>query len=158
MKLEEMLASPEVKAMYKELVKKYHPDVGGDQEVMKRVNNAKDKGDDEIIDLYNQLVMGGKFEKAKEPKYSDMGLGEVKKDLSKYSAWAKEISKELYISLKRHFLIVVRAEQPRTGKWDLRADCLEYGKGNKVVNRFSIFNIQKFSTQSQFKESITNKI
>lgn len=156
MTLLEMLSRPEVKAMYKELVKKYHPDLGGDQEIMKKINIAKDKGDEEMMKLFKKL----KGEKTKEePKYSDIGLDNIKSDMKKYSNWAREIENEFNGTItNKYFKIIIKAEQPKIGKWSLNADVTSLKGGTKLDKRFTIFNIQRFSSKEQFKEAIANNM
>ena len=89
MTLKEMLKSKEAVKMYRELVKKYHPDRGGDAEKIKVINNLKDAEkvkDKEIKKLYKQWIGG----KEKEVEFDDTAEKPKVKVLEK---WAKEIQK-----------------------------------------------------------------
>jgi len=52
----EELRSQEAKKKFRELIMKYHPDKGGDEEITKKLNVAKDKGDYALWDLYDELT------------------------------------------------------------------------------------------------------
>lgn len=52
--LEEL--SAENKKKFRELARKYHPDVGGDEEIAKRINNAKES-DERVEELYRELIL-----------------------------------------------------------------------------------------------------
>lgn len=53
----EELSSPIAKEKYRKLVKKYHPDMPqGNQNVVRKINNAKDAGDKELLTLYQKLT------------------------------------------------------------------------------------------------------
>ncbi len=56
MKILETLQTAQAKKEYRELVQKYHSDVGGDHEIMVDINSAKDAGDEELHKIYQRLM------------------------------------------------------------------------------------------------------
>ena len=102
MNILESLSSPESRRKFRELVKSYHPDTGHkDDNVIKKINDAKDKGDAAIDRLYAELISGKKSNGSRgyDP---DKGYDEFdddnKKDeelnniMVKVSGWLKEIT------------------------------------------------------------------
>ncbi len=77
----EEITSPEAKKKFKELVKKYHPDVGGSTETTKKINIAKDKGDRALLRLYKELT-GKKIKKEKS---------ELINLLKQYTKWVEKV-------------------------------------------------------------------
>jgi len=57
MKILEALQTIQAKKEYRELVQKYHSDIGGDHETIVDINNAKDIGDDELHKIYQRLMV-----------------------------------------------------------------------------------------------------
>lgn len=56
MKIVEALQTVQAKKEYRELVQKYHSDIGGDHDTMVDINNAKDEGDEELHKIYQRLM------------------------------------------------------------------------------------------------------
>lgn len=56
MKILETLQTAQAKKEYRELVQKYHSDVGGDHDIMVDINSAKDAGDEELHKIYQRLM------------------------------------------------------------------------------------------------------
>lgn len=56
MKIVETLQTIQAKKEYRELVQKYHSDIGGDHDTMVDINNAKDEGDEELHKIYQRLM------------------------------------------------------------------------------------------------------
>lgn len=57
MKIEEVLQSAAAKKEYRELVLKYHSDRNPKaEEIIRRINNAKDEGDESLHKLYKELT------------------------------------------------------------------------------------------------------
>jgi len=56
MKILETLQTTQAKKEYRELVQKYHSDIGGDHDTMVDINNAKDEGDEELHKIYQRLM------------------------------------------------------------------------------------------------------
>jgi len=52
----EAISNPESKKKFIEMIKKYHPDVGGDIKIAQKINNAKDRGDEAVDKLYAELI------------------------------------------------------------------------------------------------------
>ena len=88
MTLNEMLVSPEAKKMYKELSQKHHPDKGGDMEVQKKINAAKDKGDIYLKNLYKELTK-------KKKVYNDISSNDFEKQWKNIRTWINQIKKEI---------------------------------------------------------------
>lgn len=67
----EAISSPEAKAKFREMVKKYHPDnkETGNNDKMVKINSAEEKGDRAIDALYDELVGGKKSEKETWEEY-----------------------------------------------------------------------------------------
>lgn len=73
MRIFEELKDEENKKLYRKLSRKYHPDLkGGDENVMKKMNNAVDKGDAAFKAFYNELT--GKTPPAPKKKKYDTGV------------------------------------------------------------------------------------
>lgn len=53
--INEALTKEENKALFRELVKKYHPDAGGDPEIMKKLNASRNS-DSEFEKFVNELI------------------------------------------------------------------------------------------------------
>ena len=52
-----MLKTQEAKKEYRELVLKYHSDINpNDDEIIRKVNNAKDEGDESLHKIYKELT------------------------------------------------------------------------------------------------------
>jgi DnaJ-class molecular chaperone len=102
MKLHEMLSSPEAKRMYRELATKYHPDkTSGNEEIMKKINAAKDKGDDFMKELYSKY------------EYKDFSSKEGRSSIKKmkeYSNFAFMVEKILKDIIKVPVFISTRRE------------------------------------------------
>jgi curved DNA-binding protein CbpA len=87
MKLNEALYTQEAKKKWRELVMKYHPDTGSkDEEKIKRINNAKDEGDDAINKLYDEIV-NGKTSKKYEPYFKAKQENNYEQDKSAYERY-----------------------------------------------------------------------
>jgi len=57
MKILESLKTLQAKKEYRELVQKYHSDIGGNHEIMVDINSAKDAGDEELHKIYQRLIV-----------------------------------------------------------------------------------------------------
>ena len=76
----------ENKIKFRELVKKYHPDRGGDTETAKRIINAKDS-DEAVESLYRELILGKtEQEKPKQTEQEPFGSSSPK-DAPFGSSW-----------------------------------------------------------------------
>lgn len=92
MKIYEELKKRENKKAFRELVMKYHPDRGGDEDVMKKLTNAADKGDKAFEDFRDELL--GKKKPARK-KY-DTGVHKNKNE----GKWVNEFAEMLYDEIK----------------------------------------------------------
>lgn len=55
--MNEELSSPLAKEKWRKLVKRYHPDASkADNKIIRKINNAKDKGDANLLSLYKELT------------------------------------------------------------------------------------------------------
>ena len=91
MTLQEMLNDPATKKMYRELAMKYHPDKGADANIMKKINRAKDSGDQAIRNLYNELLKP----KVKAKANTKANTKEKESFNNVYIIWAKQLEKKL---------------------------------------------------------------
>jgi len=93
MKLFEELIKPENKKKFRELVKKYHPDnkETGNEEISKKLNVAKGKGDATFEKVYSELIN-------KKPN-SDIG----KYGIEKYKEWLKELKENPILFKVKNF-------------------------------------------------------
>lgn len=77
----ESLDTPEAKQKWRELVKKYHTDLNhGTEETIKRINVAKDNGDEAINDLYDELINGKKRKEQKQQYDNNAGFDDFAKN------------------------------------------------------------------------------
>ena len=82
----EEITSPEAKKKFRELLKKYHPDIGGSTETTKKIVQARHEGEDAIFKLYKELT-GKKIKKPKEKVKKEI----ITELLKKYVKWADEV-------------------------------------------------------------------
>ena len=154
MTLVEMLSRPEIKVMYKELVKKYHPDVGGNPEVMKRINIAKDVGDEAMRHIYNELIK--KENKKEEKDYFNDLTKTTKEKLKKYSKWANWIMNYINSTISRDFKIFVtpRAETSHD-KIIINCAVMAFSKKKKEpIKSFTLWNIDKYTSKEHLMDKI----
>jgi len=135
----EELKTIDAKKKFRELVKSYHPDIGGKIETMKKINVAKDVGDKALLKVYKELK-----EKKPEKKENDSTL------LKKYYKWAEEVEYEISKKL-RHKAPSIRVER-RNGSINVFIQL-------KVMRTFYLFDVQKkYKDEESFKEAIREKI
>lgn len=90
--LEEL--STENKRRFRELVRKYHPDTGGDEENAKKIINAKNS-DEKVESLYRELILKRTTEEPKSKKYySDKEQSSSSKDTPFSYKWKEKFSSE----------------------------------------------------------------
>ena len=141
MTLQEMLATQEARNYYKELVKKYHPDKGGDVEKMKRINAAKDVGDEALRKIYRELN-----QKEKSKVYDDTNDDYFKK----ISEWIK------FYSNYNSFIIIPKKD----GEGNI--NLIIYAKdssGNILKHRTTNWMaIPKFNNKNEFIQALSRHI
>lgn len=93
MKILESLSSQEAKKKFRELVKKYHPDVGGSTKTTKRITAAKDSGDNALIALHRELTGRKPKEEKEQPKKSKTDKEASRKQLHRWADMIKEGNK-----------------------------------------------------------------
>lgn len=144
MKLYEELKDQDAKDKYRELSKKYHPDIGGDIEIMKKVTDAKDKGDIAMRQLYSKLIKKKVKEKVKEEKpYVDQMLKDAYK---KFDKWAYEIEQEL----GKGIVIILDIQNNKINGWINHS----YGK-----ERLYIYDVvSKFKSKEEFMDFVEKKV
>jgi len=104
----EELSKKDNKKKFRELVMKYHPDKGGDDKIMKRLNTAADDGDYAFEQLRDELV--GK----KKPK--DTYSWKNTESKSSSSRGTNEATKDLIEILKKEFKDDKDVERIKSGR------------------------------------------
>lgn len=149
MLLKEMLDDPEVKKMYRELVKKFHTDIeGGDIHKIQIINNLKDSKEiknKEIKDLYKKWIKNEKVD------YDDT-ISPEKKTIT-LKKWANKIIKKYPLNIKVRIL---------KSNWGIKVifSIIKNKKGelkNIVLDKAETFNSQN-ELEMFFKKKLEESI
>lgn len=133
--------NPESNFMYRELAMKFHPDRGGDQEKMKKLNAARQNGDwDKIRRMYHSEM--GEEEQETETKIPP----NVKDKFKLYNNWAKEIEEELH-----NIKIIIEIQG--TG-----INALVHYTRYEQKKSFYLPKIERFKSKYYFKQEILKRI
>lgn len=153
MTLHEMLKSKEAKKMYRELSKRYHPDIKtGDPRIMQRINKAKDHGDKAMKELYKYL---SKEPKKKETESRETPSAKPKKRKYKvHIQWLKEIQDTINETFKENDKNIRVHISPRINeKYEELQAVITIRKGTQVKTAF----IPKANNYTDYT-SLLNKI
>jgi curved DNA-binding protein CbpA len=151
MTLQEVLSSNEAKEAFRTLSKRFHPDLkGGSEQIMKDINNAKDKGDKELLALFRKLIK--RNEDTKDDSYDNINArrGSDKRKMLYYSNIAEKLQNaaaapglRIFISTRRdgskfHYSIVI-------------------GYKGKTFNA-TIFDLDKYKSEKEIRTAVLEKI
>ncbi len=98
MKLHELLTSTKAKQQYRELVVKYHTDRGGDEEIIRAVNNAKDDGDEAVSRLYRKHISNSYV------KPNTDAVDDIINELVDYLDWSYPESRKFNIEFRPYII------------------------------------------------------
>tara|TARA_Y100000310_G_scaffold345026_1_gene461254 strand:- start:81 stop:884 length:804 start_codon:yes stop_codon:yes gene_type:complete len=153
MNILEALSSQEAKKKFRELIKKYHPDIGGDDKTTKRITAAKDSGDNALIALYRELT-GKKEEfitKEEDKKNRENFRKQTGEKLARqYEDWG--------LTLKKDFpeILTVIAFVDAQGSIIVEFHLREKTQATKKVVRISDAN--KYKSKNEFIEAAKKKL
>ncbi len=136
MKISEALQTVQAKKEYRELVQKYHSDIGGDHNTMVDINNAKDTGDEELHKIYQRLMVQKRQQS-------------IKPDVNK-----KQIQEWLDIILAHYPGMFATIVPDFDNRYYIE---MTYKSGNEVIKKHA-FNIQNCKSLNELAKKIKDAI
>jgi hypothetical protein len=130
MKLQKFLVDETNQEMYRQLTLKFHPDRGGDIDIMKKINMARDAEDWDKIRRYFDLYIKTNV---KNPEKMD-------ENFQIYVKWAKEISKA------HNIRIIIDSQGKNLNAW-----IFQDKKGTYMQK------IERFKTKEDFEKEAVRK-
>ena len=138
MNIDEMLKTQEAKKEYRELVLKYHSDRNPeDDEIIRKINNAKDDGDEALHKIYKELT-----QRIKNGPIVKEGT-----DIKTINKWTDEIQNVFP-------MIFFNARYDAKGAIYLE---LKFYKGKEIETYF-VMNVQQIKSKEELIQKIRSKV